>query len=497
MKYQSPASKKAEILEAGIMEMADLLTAGRLTSVDIVQFYLNRIEQYDRQGPKLNCIISLNPNALEEAAKLDIERREKGSRSPLHGIPIVLKDNIDTSDLPTTGASKPLAASLPKADAFITERLRQAGAIILAKVNLHELARLGFTVSSLLGQTLNPYDLTRTPGGSSGGTSAAVAANFAAAGLGTDTVNSIRSPASATNLVGFRPTKGLLSCSGIIPAALTQDMAGPITRFVADSALLLDATAGYDPKDPATAWNVGHIPRTYTIFLNKEGLKHKRIGLLKTNFGTDPEVLRVMKKAVDDILNQGAEVIDIYHPLLETASVFQTADVQKFESKTQLNLYFKRLGPDAPIHSLQELLDTGDLHESIIPGLKETNSLENGLQLEEYKNRLIKAAIIRETVLIIMADYQLDALCYPHQQVLVSKTTLNDQPGRNGILASVAGFPAITVPAGFSSPSTEAPDGVPVGIEFLGRPWTEPVLLEIAYSYEQATKHRRLPKFTP
>lgn len=485
------------ILEADINALQKELNSGKITSEELVLFYLDRIKKYDQQGPKLNSIITLNPRAIETAKSLDKERLEKGSRGPLHGIPIVLKDNINTSDMPTTGASKAMKNSQPKKEAFIVKKLRHAGAIILAKVNLHELARLGFTVSSLLGQSLNPYDLTRTPGGSSGGTAAAVAANFAVAGLGTDTVNSVRSPASATNLVGFRPTKGLMSCSGLIPAALTQDMAGPITRSVADSALMLDIMAGYDREDPSTAWSVGYIPPSYTAFLKIDGLKGKRLGLLKTNFGADLEVLQVMEKAIKDIEASGAELVEINHPLLQTASVFQIADVQVFETKPNLNSYFQTLGPDAPIQSLQELLDTGLLHNSIVLNLMEANALEKGLEMEEYKNRLLNAARIRQAVLTIMADYQLDVLCYPHQQVLVSKITLGDQPGRNGILASVAGFPAITVPAGFSNPTGEAPDGVPIGIEFMGRPWTEALLLEIAYSYEQTTKHRKLPWFTP
>lgn len=495
---KNPSAKPAvPILEAGIQDLEKALNSGQITSEEIVRFYLNRIEKYDRQGPALNSIIALNPKALEEARSLDRERRGKGSRGPLHGIPVVLKDNINTFDLPTTGASMALKNSRPPADALIVKKLREAGAILLAKTNLHELARLGFTVSSLQGQTLNPYDLTRTPGGSSGGTAAAVSANFAAAGLGTDTVNSVRSPASATNLVGFRPTKGLVSCGGLLPAALTQDMPGPITRSVADSAILLDTIAGYDPEDSSTAWNIGNIPKTFTSSLQEDKLCGKRLGLLKTNFGTDPEVLKVMDEAIKDILAQGAETIELDLPLLETSFIFHLADVQKFESKPQINAYLQSLGAGTPFRSLQALLDSGLLHQTIIPGLKESNALENGLAMEEYKDRLLNAARIREAVLKIMADYQLDALCYPHQQVLAAKTALGDQPGRNGILASVAGFPAITVPAGFSTPSAEAPDGVPVGIEFLGRPWTEPILLEIAYSYEQATKHRKLPVYTP
>lgn len=481
--------------EKDILELQQALSSGKITSVELVEGYLNRISAYDHKGPELRSLLNVNPQAIEVARALDDERQKQGPRGPMHGIPVILKDNFDTYDLPTTGGSLALADSRPAKDAFLTRKLREAGAIILAKANLHELARAGMTVSSLGGQTLNPYDLTRTPGGSSGGTGAAIAANFAVAGMGTDTVNSVRSPASANSLVGFRPTMGLLSRSGIIPAALAQDMAGTITRTVSDAAIMLDVMADYDPEDSATAWNIGHIPTTYTDYLKEDRLKGKKLGLLKTNFGSDPEVLKVMDKVINELKTLGAEITEIQVPYLKTAKILEECDVQLYESKIQINDYLAGLGDKAPVKDLKELIGTGTLDPTIIKGLAESDALENPLDRPEYHKKLFNARKAGNTVMKTMADYNLDALVYPHQQILVVKVG-EDQAGRNGILASVIGFPAITVPAGFSTPTDTAPLGVPVGIEFMGRLWSEPLLLEIAYSYEQATHHRIPPMLT-
>ena len=360
------------ILETSIQVLQQGLATGKVTSVDLVKFYLARIDKYDQQGPKLNCLITINPNALKEAIALDQERKTKGPRGPLHGIPIVLKDNFDTFDLPTTGGNKAMAKSQPSKDAFLTKKLRDAGAILIAKVNLHELARAGTTMSSLTGQTLNTYDLTRTPGGSSGGTASAVAANFALAGMGTDTVNSVRSPASAESLVGFRPTYGLLSRSGIIPAALTQDMAGPITRTVADAAILLNVLAGIDPTDPVTAAATGHIPTDYTTYLKKEGLQGKRLGVVMAIVGKDLEVSKIFNKALEDLTALGAEVVDIEDPNFDTVKILTECDVQVYESNPNLDDYLKTLGPNAPVHNCIELIASGTLDQSIQKLLNES-----------------------------------------------------------------------------------------------------------------------------
>ncbi len=497
-KNKLSAHGEFKILETSIQVIQKGLTDGKLTSEDLVKFYLARIDKYDQQGPKLNCIITINPNALKEAIVLDQERKTKAPRGPLHGIPIVLKDNFDTFDLPTTGGNKAMAKSQPSKDAFLTKKLRAAGAILIAKVNLHELARAGTTMSSLTGQTLNAYDLTRTPGGSSGGTASAVAANFALAGMGTDTVNSVRSPASAESLVGFRPTYGLLSRSGIIPAALTQDMAGPITRTVADAAFLLNVLAGIDPTDPVTTAATGHIPTDYTTYLKKEGLHGKRLGVVMAIVGKDPEVSKIFNKALADLTALGAEVVYIEDPNFDTVKILTECDVQVYESNPNLDDYLKTLGPNAPVHNCIELIASGTLDQSIQKLLNESQALRpNNLTDPNYKLTLDNGVALRELVTKTFYHHRLDAFVYPHQQQLVAKISDGGQPGRNGILASIAHTPAITVPGGFSPPNADAALGVPVGIEFMSLQWNEPTLFEIAYAYEQATNHRRPPNLSP
>lgn len=498
IRSKAPTKSAFNMLETSMQGIQKGLVSGKVSSEDLVKFYLARIDKYDQQGPKLNSIITINPKALEEAKALDKERKIKGPRGPLHGIPIVLKDNFDTFDMPTSGGNKAMAKSQPSKDAFLTKKLRDAGAIIIAKANLHELARAGTTMSSLAGQALNPYDLTRTPGGSSGGTANAVAANFAVAGMGSDTVNSVRSPASADNLVGFRPTYGLLSRSGIIPAALTQDMAGPITRSVADAAVMLNVLAGVDPADSTTAAAKGHIAPDYAAFLKKNGLKGKRLGVIQEIVGKDPEVTKVFNQALNDLKAQGAKIVYIEEPNFNTGKISKECDVQVYESNPNLDDYFKTLGPNAPIHNSKELIATGTLDKSIQKLLNDSQALmPNNLTDPNYKKALDNGAALRVLVKKTMDDNKLDAFVYPHQQVLVSTIADGGQPGRNGILASIAQTPAITVPGGFSTPNADAALGVPVGIEFMGLQWTEPKLIEIAYAYEQATKYRRLPKLTP
>lgn len=494
----APAKSDFKILEASIQDIQKGLTEGKVTSEDLVKFYLDRIEKYDKQGPKLNTIIYLNKNALEEAKALDKELKAKGPRSPLHGVPIILKDNFDTFDMPTSGGNKAMKDSQATKDAFLTKKLRDAGAIIIAKANLHELARAGWTMSSLGGQTLNPYDLTRTPGGSSGGTAVAVAANFAVAGMGSDTVNSVRSPASADSLVGFRPTYGLLSRTGVIPAALTQDMAGPITKTVADAAAMVSVMAGVDPSDPATKAAESHIEKDYTKFLDKNALKGKRIGVVREIVGKDPEVTKVFDKALDVLKAQGAELIEIADPNFNTGKISKECDVQVWESNPNLDEYFKALGDKAPIKSSKDLIATNTMDKSITKLMNDSQALyPNNLTDPNYKKALENGQKLRDLINKSFADNKLDAMVYPHQQVLVSKVTDNAQPGRNGILASIGMTPAITVPGGFSTPTADAPLGVPVGVEFMGKQWSEPTLISIAYAFEQATHARQVPKVTP
>jgi amidase len=489
------AIKPFHLEEATISDVHAAYKSGAITATRLVQAYLERIQAYDQAGPKLNVVIFLNPKALQEAAALDERLRTTGKFvGPLHGIPVLLKDNVNTRDMPTTGGSLSLAGYTPTTDATITQKLRNAGAIILAKVNLHEFAIWGETVSSIRGQTLNPYDLTRTPGGSSGGTGAGVAANFAIAGIGTDTVNSIRSPASANSIVGIRPTIGLVSRAGVIPYSFTQDAAGPLARTVTDAAKMLNVLVGYDPDDPATAWNVGNLEKDYTKFLKADGVKGKRIGVLRSFFGNAPiheEVNTVANKAVEDLRRLGATVIELNTPDLDSGKISSDISVHLYEFKPAINTYLS--AGNAPIKSLEEIISSGKFHQNIGDSIKKAQSLEMD---DGYRLRLQKRAELQQRVMKIMADDRLDAIVFPHQKRLVVHIG-ETQVERNGALGSVTGFPSIVVPGGFSSPTPTATLGVPVGIEFLGRPWSEKVLIEIGYGYEQATKHRRPPPSAP
>jgi amidase len=481
--------------ETTISDVHAAYKSGATTATRLVQAYLERIQAYDQAGPKLNVVIFLNPKALEEAAALDDHLRTTGKFvGPLHGIPVLLKDNVNTKDMPTTGGSFSLAGYTPTTDAAITQKLRSAGAIILAKVNLHEFAVWGETVSSIRGQTLNPYDLTRTPGGSSGGTGAGLAANFAIAGIGTDTVNSIRSPASANSIVGIRPTLGLVSRAGVIPYSFTQDAVGPLARTVTDAAKMLNVLVGYDPNDPATAWSVGHTDKDYTQFLKADGVKGKRIGILRSFFGNAPiheEVNTVANKAVEDLKRLGATVIELNTPDLDSGKISDDISVHLYEFKPDLNSYLA--SADAPVKSLEEIISSGKFHPNIGANIKKAQSLELD---DGYRLRLQKRSELQQRVMKIMADDRLDAIVFSHQKRLVVPVG-ETQVERNGSLGSVTGFPSIVVPGGFSTPTQTAKLGVPVGIEFLGRPWSEKVLIEIGYGYEQATKHRRPPPTTP
>ena len=482
--------KPFEILEATIMEIQAAMDAGKITSKELVQMYLDRIERYDDQGPAIHAIITVNPDALQIAEELDREREEQGPRSLLHGIPIIVKDNYDTADMPTTAGCICLKDSVPPDDAYQIQKLKEAGAIILAKANLSEFAFTYMTHSSLGGQTLNPYDLTRYPGGSSGGTAAAVAANFGAAGLGTDTGGSIRVPSALNSLVGIRPTIGLASRDGIIPLALTQDVGGPMARTVADAAILLDAISGYDPQDVVTARSVGEIPESYTAFLDKDGLQGARIGVIRDLFGTNEEVNEVINTAIADMERLGATVMDVEIPNLD--EILSYPSLSTWEFKFQLNDYLKNLGERAPYDSLSEILESGEYDPSIESSLIERNKRES-LESEEYKDIVLyRTKLAQESLLKVMADHDLDALVYPTTTDPAAKIGETQQTGANNRLSPYSGFPAITVPAGYT-----ATDHLPVGIEFLGRAFSEPELIRLAYAYEQGTLHRVPPETTP
>ena len=493
------SAQSFQLTESSINDIHEAMQAGTLTCHGLVQQYLNRIQTYDQQGPKFNSMLYVNPQALQQADAMDQEFKRTRKLKPLGCIPVVLKDNYDTADMPTTAGSILLKDTKPEKDAFAVTRLKENGALILGKANMQEFALGGTTVSSLGGQTRNPYDLTRTPGGSSGGTAVAVAANFAAAGTGSDTGNSIRSPSSANSLVGIRATAGLISRDGIVPVSFTQDVIGPLTRSVTDGARMLDAMAGYDPNDPISALSDGHIPRTYTAFL-QNGLKGARIGVLKTLFGNGPnyeEVNQVMAKAIAALKEQGAVIVPVEDAALDTNMLLEKVSLEEFEFKPQINHYLENRGPRVPVHSLAEIIASGKYNK---PTLEKRLALSESLDSQndpEYKNRRIKIDGLKIEAANLMAQNHLDALVYPHQKRLVVPIGETFQPDRNGLLAALTGFPAIVVPAGFSATTANAPIGVPVGIEFMARPWEEPELLRLAYGFEQATHARKSPKSAP
>ena len=478
--------------EKSIQELQNALADGALTSVQLTEFYLERIREYDSGEHGIRSIICINPNALEQARALDEERSQGKVRGVLHGIPIILKDNIDTADMPTTASCLEMKTSQPAKDAFLLTKLKKAGAFVIAKANLTEFARNGMTVGSLGGQTFNPYDPTRTPGGSSGGTGASIAMNLAAAGLGTDTANSIRSPSSANSLVGFRPTIGLVSRTGLVPCTYKQDTAGPLAKYVIDCAIMLDALRGYDCRDSITVTQLGKTPDTYLSSLKLDGLKGKRIGILTDNMGSDPQVLKVMENAFEVIKNAGAELIEVSAPELATDRVFAECDVQRYETAISMDDYFASV-PNCPVKNTKELVAKKTLHPCVSADLEACAEVDDpyvpGLD-QQLKNCVRNTEITQK----LYQDYNLDALCYPHQQILVVKVDAPGQAKRNGIVASTMGFPAVTVPGGFSDPDENAPIGVPIGIEFMGLPFTEPTLFEIAYAYEQASKNRKPPQ---
>lgn len=487
---------KFHLMETTIAQVHTAMLAGELTCRQLAEAYLARIDAYEKNGPAVNAIILINPRALEEADRLDAALKDTGALTgPLHGIPVMLKDNVDTWDMPTTAGSASLENFVPDDDAFITTRLRKAGALILAKTNLHEFAIWGETISSILGQTVNPYDLTRTPGGSSGGTGAAIACNMGIVGIGTDTINSIRSPSSANSLVGIRPTIGLVSRDGIVPYSLTQDTAGPICRTVEDCVRTLDVIAGYDKADAETAWSINRQPESYIPYLKADGMRGKRIGVLESFFGKEEcnqDVNKVILEAMRYFEDGGAVLVPISDDI-DSAWLTKDVSVHLDDFKSHLNSYLSLLRPEAPVHSMEEVVTGGKYHPGVKENLLTALSLDVGTP--EYNQKRIRQTEVRTRIMKIMADLELDAIIYPHQQQLVCKIG-DGQKQRNGVLCSVTGFPSIAVPAGFA-PSPDAPIGVPVGMEIIGRPFSEPTLIEIAYSFEQASHLRKPPVSAP
>ncbi|MEU0969534.1 amidase family protein [Streptomyces sp. NPDC005917] len=486
-----------ELIEATVADIHDAYRRGWLTCRQLVQQYLDRIAAYDKQGPTLKALITVNPRALEIADELDRQYRRSGLIGALHGIPVILKDNYDTFDMPTTGGNTAMRTSVPPTDAFTVAKMRKAGAIILAKANLQEFARGGNSLSSLGGQVLNPYDLTRTPGGSSGGTGAAIASNFAVLGTGSDTGQSVRSPASANSLVGVRCTRGLISRSGVIPASITQDELGPITRTVEDAARMLDVMAGFDPADPVTGYGVSRPSHSYTDHLDRHALRGARIGVMANMFGTEArheEVNRVMEEVISIMRAQGATIVRFSLPEYDTLQSIVVTST--WEAHTAMDAYFATLGPDAPVHTFDQLVTSKTATPEAQSAMEQELAIVDGLNNPTYKDHFVNREKLRLAVSAKMAELDIQAILYPLQKVLVSPVGV-PQPERNGTLSNGSGFPAVCFPGGFSSPTSTAPIGVPVGAELLGREFDEPLLLSLAYAYEKAAKTRKPPRSTP
>lgn len=490
-----------EVTEASLTELQTAMTEGRVTSAQLVDAYLDRIAAYDQAGPALNAIIRVHPDARGQAERLDAERAAGTIRGPLHGVPILLKDNYDTFDMPTTGSTIALAGSVPPDDAFQVARLREAGAVILAKTNLHELAAGITSISSLGGQTRNPYAPLRNPGGSSGGTGAGVAASFGAVGWGSDTCGSIRIPASVHNLVGLRPTKGLSSIDGIIPLSHTQDTGGPLARSVTDLAIALDATVGPDEADPATRALRGLALPRFVDSLDPNALAGARIGVLDAWMGESPAeqpVTDVVRSALEEMTRAGAEVVPLEIPDLD--SLLARTSLIGLEFQPDFREYLEAT-PGAPIDDLIEIVEMGLHHEQMEVTFRARASEEgraraadDGL-LETWRARQVA---LRDALIALLDQHDLDAIAYP--SLRQEPQLIGDAPlGMSLVgfemsgcfLAAQSGLPAISAPAGFTTRA------LPVGIELMGRPFADARLVSLAYALEQATSPRRAPYRTP
>jgi amidase len=494
-----------ELDEVTIAEMQDGMASGRYTARRLAELYLRRIDEIDRRGPALRSIVETNPDALAIADALDAERRVKGARGPLHGIPIVIKDNIDTADrMTTTAGSLALEGSIAPRDAFVVERLRAAGVVILGKTNLSEWANFRSTKSSSGwsargGQVRNPYALDRNPCGSSSGSGAAAAANLAAAAVGTETDGSIVCPSGATGIVGIKPTVGLVSRSGIIPISHTQDTAGPMARTVADAAALLSGMTGVDPRDPATKAATGR-PAAYQDVLRTDALKGARIGIARRRYsGYSPAADRLVEKAIADMKQAGAVIVDPAD--IPTASQLDDCEIEilLYEFKADLNKYLASLGPGAPVRTLQELIRFNEREKArempyFGQELFEMAQKKGPLTSAAYRQALATCRSRSRTLGLdaVMTKHRLDAIVAPTGSPAWLTDLVNGDHflGASSTAAAVAGYPNVTVPAGEVY-------GLPVGISFMGRAWSEAKLIGLAYAYEQATRHRRPPQFLP
>jgi len=492
-----------ELEETTVAALQDGMKSGRYTARSITELYLWRIAAIDKQGPALHSIIELNPDALQIADALDAERKVKGPRGWLHGIPVLLKDNIDTADkMTTTAGSLALEGSIPPQDSTIAKRLRESGAIILGKANLSEWANIRSLQSSSGwsargGQCKNPYVLDRNPCGSSSGSAAATSANLTVLSLGTETDGSIVCPSGICGIVGIKPTVGLISRAGIIPISHNQDTAGPMCRTVTDAAILLSALAGVDARDSATTRSQGNSRTDYTAFLDANGLKGMRIGVSRSHFAFNPYLDKLMEGAIDVLKRGGADIVDPAN----VDSMKNIDDVELmvllYDLKADLNAYLASLGPKAPVKTLKEIIEFNQKHAD-----KELQYFSQDLFMQaEEKGPLTDAAYLdavqkiqqlarEQGIDLVMTKNRLDALIAPTNTPAWVTDHLNGDrfSGGSSTPAAVAGYPSITVPCGYAG-------GMPVGISFFGRAWSEPTLIKIAFAYEQATRQRRAPKF--
>jgi amidase len=509
-------AKTIDLDSATIADINAAFNAGTLTAENLVQLCLARIQRYDRQGPSLHAVMEINPKAVETARELDAERKAKGPRSALHGIPVVLNYNYNTADMPTTGGSVLLEGSVPPGDAFVVKKLRDAGAIILAKVNMSEFALSGDPLgaigaaprSSLGGQSLNPHDLARSPAGSSSGTGVAVSASYAPLGMGTDTGGSIRGPSTANGIVGLKPTHGLLSRSGIIPLALTFDTGGPMARSVSDVAVALGAMTGIDPADAATQKSEGKFSTDYTKDLKIDALKGARIGIARDFLGADPDVDWVIEASLDAMRKAGATIVDVHYPkwLLDSKLEFFNAILLP-EFASQIKDYLATIGPEYP-KTIQDMIDrtnrfTAPRADGARPNptrwIVFKREASSGT-LEDYRYTSVHdygLPLVRAAVEGLFAAEKLDAIVYPtapRRPALLTAPPDTAPPSPTASATSIAnltGFPDLIVPAGFTG------DNLPVGISFFGPAFSEQKLLSLGYSFEQATHARRRPVHAP
>lgn len=497
-----------ELTSATIVQINAAIDAGALDSQRLVQLYLDRIDAFNKKGPAINAVLMLNPNAMAEARALDNERMTQGRRSPMHGIPVVIKDNLDTADMPTTAGSFLLKDSVPPDDAFLVKQLRDAGAIILAKLNLSEFAS-GDATNSIGGVIGNPHSETRSPAGSSGGTGAAIAAAFASVGLGTDTGGSVRMPSSANGIAGLKTTHGLLSRDGVVPLALTFDTVGPMARSITDVAIALGVLTGVDSADESTLKSEGKFEKDYTQFLDPNALQGARIGVARVFMKSDTEVDWVVESALQSMRDAGAEIVDIELPawLLETRGEFYRA-IRYPEFRAQIAVYLATLAPEYP-KSLAELISramqlTASREDGAIPNpsrwalmMEEDKSGE----LDNYKYTAVLEhglPLIRATIQGLLDTENLDAIVYPTMPTAAaliesppSGTVSAGSGGSPVILANLSGFPDLIVPAGFTS------RGLPVTLSFMGPAFSEPTLLGLGYALEQRLQAIRVPILTP